>query len=245
MKIRVVLSVIFISMVFFTMGAYSSNSVSIASASDEVLQQLPEDFYSIKNRRVKVAATTLAALEKDGRASNESEFVVSPDNPEVIYEQTTEQGIVTVHGVATSRNFGEEDISKAINIEIDVVETEFGEMTIEKRSYSSLVDAGFSPDNLQTKGFISYDEFLNKQCNSGATFSFGTSANWTAYSLEWKTPDINGTSGGIWSDVQCGNTACTFHVSTSWSAYYTNAGSTVQTPDSTWQVVYPDGYYCK
>ncbi|MEZ4519168.1 MAG: hypothetical protein R3C44_20890 [Chloroflexota bacterium] len=146
----------------------------------------------------------------------------------------TEYGHVTVemtpHDDAPSTTETSE-----VSVEVSHVETPYGTITIEKKSYGDPVNAdtesaGAEPEAireqlLQAGSLNQYSDDLNTSCdNNGVAFTFGTNDTLAGYELNW-----NG--GSYFNYVICHTSSCTFKVMTGWSADYTLGYAYTVPPD--------------
>lgn len=149
-----------------------------------------------------------------------------PDTPERSVIET-EYGTITVEKTQSDASPLEPSPTE-FAVEISHVETPYGIITIEKRSFGAptgnIEETSLpSEADVQALGLSKVSDSLYATCERDGEFNFGSNQTTSNYQLNW--------NGGNYSGlVSCNANACTFEITTSWSAYYTYGRAYTATP---------------
>ena len=129
---------------------------------------------------------------------------------------------VTVFAVSAQ---DEKTTTYPVTTEIQTIRVPEGIITIKEVEYVS------ASDDTDTTGVDSqtiFSDDLYQTCSSGARFDFTASGPGEGL---WV---LNWSSGWQGNDPYCSSSQCSYTITTDWSAYYTNAAASVNSPQTVW-----------
>lgn len=147
--------------------------------------------------------------------------------------------------VSASENKDGDVVNRIVEVETKVVPE--GIITIEKVINNPQVEPSPTSSTFKSTGFIppllqvtTFGDPLYASCANGAEFKFSTTgptSNNIGYKLKWNGGQIQDNYNS------CGGSSCSFTITTSWSAFYTDAEAWVYYPITVWGPY--NAYRCK